>query len=304
MFIGVDHGTQAVRFATLDKRKLELPRENIAESSVVPDIEEGLNLKLEFVKLIGLTYSMGDGITKITDIRRVRNRGLKAVGGAGRYVGGGTAVYDAIRASNTRAIVLPGIHDESNVDSRMKFFSHGASPEKVGLAYYICKYHDSQDFILCDTSSNTVSLAVAESRILGAIDAAVFAPGVTQGPLDLPAIRDVDSGLMTANEAFSHGGLLKRNLDDRAVTVTLALYVSMEINALQVLLRDYATEGEIFLAGAAAVEVKELVDEHLNTSCMVLDPWSAATGCAAIAKAVWDGATDIMGIPVDFSPPG
>jgi len=81
MFIGVDHGTQAVRFATLDKRKLELPRENIAESSIAHDIEEGLNLKLEFVKLIGLTYSMGDGITKITDIRKVRNRGLKAVGG-------------------------------------------------------------------------------------------------------------------------------------------------------------------------------------------------------------------------------
>ncbi|HYA33743.1 MAG TPA: methanogenesis marker 12 protein [Candidatus Bathyarchaeia archaeon] len=303
MFIGVDHGTQAVRFATLDKRKLELPRENIAELSVVHDIEEGLNLKLEFVKLIGLTYSMGDGITKITDIRKVRNRGLKAVGGAGRYVGGGTAVYDAIRASNTRAIVLPGIHDESNVDSRMKFFSHGASPEKVGLAYYICKYHNSQDFILCDTSSNTVSLAVAESRILGAIDAAIFAPGVTQGPLDLQAIRDVDSGLMTANEAFSRGGLLKRDLNDRAVIATLALYVSMEINALQVLLRDYSAEGDIYLAGAAAVEVKGLVDEHLTTSCTVLDPWSAATGCAAIAKDVWDGATDIMGIPVDFSPP-
>lgn len=72
MFIGVDHGTQAVRFATLDKRKLELPRENIAESSIVHAIEEGLNLKLEFVKLIGLTYSMGDGITAITDIRKVQ----------------------------------------------------------------------------------------------------------------------------------------------------------------------------------------------------------------------------------------
>lgn len=77
MFIGVDHGTQAVRFATLDKRKLELPRENITESSVVRDIEEGLNLKLEFVKLIGLTYSMGDGITKITNSKKVRNRGSR-----------------------------------------------------------------------------------------------------------------------------------------------------------------------------------------------------------------------------------
>jgi len=89
MFIGVDHGTQAVRFATLDNRKLELPRERIAESSVINDIEEGLNLKLEFVNLIGLTYSMGDGITRITNIKKVRNRGLKAQGGAGSYFGGG-----------------------------------------------------------------------------------------------------------------------------------------------------------------------------------------------------------------------
>src|SRR5674536_377932 len=115
MFIGVDHGTQAVRFATLDNRKLELPRERIAESSVINDIEEGLNLKLEFVNLIGLTYSMGDGITRITNIKKVRNRGLKAQGGAGSYFGGGTAVYDAIYSSNAPAIVLPGIHDQSNI---------------------------------------------------------------------------------------------------------------------------------------------------------------------------------------------
>jgi hypothetical protein len=54
------------------------------------------------------------------------------------------------------------------------------------------------------------------------------------------------------------------------------------------------------LAGSAAAKVKALVDEHLSTSSIVLDPWSAATGCAAIAKDVWEGSVDIMGIPVDF----
>jgi putative methanogenesis marker protein 12 len=300
MFIGVDHGTQAVRFATLDNRKLELPREKIIESSVITDIEEGLNLKVEFVKLIGLTYSMGDGITHITDIKKVHNRGLKASGGAGLHVGGGTAVYDAIYNSNAPAIVLPGIHDKSNIDSRMKFFSHGASPEKVGVAYYVLKHHNEQDFILCDLSSNTVSLAVAESRIIGAIDAAIFAPGIVQGPLDLQAIRDVDNGVMTANEAFSHGGLLKRHLDESDMTGTLALFAAMEISALQVLLRDYATGGSIFLAGSAAPNVKNLLEEHLGTPSIVLEPWSAAKGCAIIAKDVWEGATDILGIPVDL----
>jgi len=300
MFIGVDHGTQAVRFSTLDNRKLELPREKIVESSVINEIEEGLNLKLEFVNLIGLTYSMGDGITNITNIKKVSNRGLKASGGAGQYVGGGTAVYDAIYNSDAPTIVLPGIHDESNIDSRMKFFSHGASPEKIGAAYYILKHHNEQDFILCDTSSNTVSVAVAESRIIGAIDAAILAPGVVQGPLDLQAIRDVDSGFMTANEAFSRGGLLKRHLDESEMIETLALFVAMEISALQVLLRDYATDGSIFLAGSAAPSIKDLLEEHLSVPSIVLEPWSAAKGCATVAKDVWEGASDILGIPVDF----
>jgi putative methanogenesis marker protein 12 len=300
MFIGVDHGTQAVRFATLDSRKLELPRENILESSVIKDLEDGLNLSLKSVKLIGLTYSMGDGITKISDIRNVHNRGLKASGGAGPYVGGGTAVYDAIYNSAAPAIVLPGIHDKSNIDSRMKFFSHGASAEKLGLAYYVSKHHNARDFILCDVSSNTVSLAVAESRIIGAIDAAIFAPGVRQGPLDLQAIRDVDCGLMTANEAFSQGGLLKRQLNENDFKRTLALFAAMEVSAMQVLLRDYSTGCSIFLAGSAAPDVRDLLEEHLRMSSVVLDPWSAAQGCAIIAKDVWEGATDIMGVEVDF----
>ena len=301
MFIGVDHGTQAIRFATSDNRKLELPRENITPTSVIRDIEEGLNLKFDFIKLIGLTYSMGDGITEITNVKKVRNRGLKAAGGAGRYVGGGTAVYDAISNSNTPAVVLPGIHDESNIDFRMRFFSHGASAEKVGLAYHVVTRYGDRDCILCDVSSNTVSLAIADSRIVGAIDAAIFAPGILQGPLDLQAIRDVDMGLKTANEAFSRGGVQKHNnTNEREKIATLALYVAMEINALQTLLHDYSTQGTVFLAGSAAPMVKELVDELLSTSSVLLDPWCAATGCAAVARDVWEGTADIMGIGVDL----
>ncbi|MGZ4903197.1 MAG: methanogenesis marker 12 protein [Halobacteriota archaeon] len=300
MFIGVDHGTQAIRFATLDNRKLELPRENITTESVIRDIEDGLNLNFDFVKLIGLTYSMGDGITEITNVKKVKNRGLKASGGAGRYVGGGTAVYDAIVNSHTPAVVLPGIHDESNIDFRMKFFSHGASAEKVGLAYYIITRYGDRDCIVCDVSSNTVSVALVDSRIIGAIDAAIFAPGILQGPLDLQAIRDVDMGLLTANEAFSRGGVQKCNVSEREKSATLALYAAMEINALQTLLRDYSTQGAVFLAGSAAPMVKELVDELLSTSSILLDPWCAATGCAAVAREAWEGAAEIMGIGVDL----
>jgi putative methanogenesis marker protein 12 len=300
MFIGVDHGTQAVRFATLDDRKFELPRKYITESTVINDIEEGLNLKFEFVKLIGLSYSMGDGINKIMDVRKVTNRGLREVGGAGRYIGGGTAVYDSIYNSGVPAVLLPGLHDKSDVDFRMRFFSHGASPEKIGVAYHVIKKYNEENFIICDVSSNTVTLAITKRRIMGAIDAAIFAPGIDQGPLDLQAIRDIDAGLKTANEAFSTGGILKRNMGEEEMMATLALYVAMEINALDVLLKDYDVYGSVFLAGAAAPRVKQLVDELLNTSSTLLEPWSAALGCAEIAKDVYEGADNIMGIAVDF----
>ncbi len=300
MFIGVDHGTQAIRFATLDNRRLELPRETITSDSVIRDLEEGLSLDLSYIKLIGLTYSMGDGITEITNVKKVRNRGLKAAGGAGLYVGGGTAVYDAIANSHIPAVVLPGIHDESDIDFRMKFFSHGASAEKVGLAYYALTHYGDKDCVLCDVSSNTVSLALADSRIVGAIDAAIFAPGIVQGPLDLQAIRDVDIGMLTANEAFSQGGVSQYSVSERERISTLALYVAMEINALQTLLHDYLTQGTVFLAGSAAPMVKELVDELLSTSSILLDPWCAAVGCAAVARDVWEGARQIMGIVVDL----
>ncbi len=243
---------------------------------------------------------MGDGINKITNIRKVKNRGLREEGGAGRYIGGGTAVYDSIYNSGVPAVVLPGLHDKSDVDFRMKFFSHGASPEKIGVSYHAIKKHGEENFIICDVSSNTVTLAITKRRITGAIDAAIFAPGLVQGPLDLQAIRDVDAGLTTANEAFSTGGILKRNMAEVEMIDTLALYVAMEINALQVLLKDYDVNGSIFLAGAAAPQIKQRVDTLLSTSSILLEPWSAALGCAEIAKDVYEGADNIMGIPVDF----
>ena len=63
--------------------------------------------------------------------------------------------------------------------------------------------------IVSDISSNTVTLAVASGKVIGAIDACIFAPGVHHGPLDLQAIRNVDDGFQTANQAFIEAGVLK-----------------------------------------------------------------------------------------------
>src|SRR5690606_41233321 len=93
-------------------------------------------------------------------------------------------------------------------DPRMKVFSHLTSPEKLGIAYHIlCLGY--KNFVVSDISSNTVTLAVADGKVVGAIDACIFAPGVHHGPLDLQAIRNVDNGYCTANQAFIEAGVLK-----------------------------------------------------------------------------------------------
>ena len=295
MFIGIDHGTTGIRFALLSgsasensARIYEISRERAAslrEREILREIERAFGVKLSDVKLVAVSYSMGDGISKITDLHAAKNRGLREeVAAAGLKVGGGTRVVDAIKSSGVPAVLIPGIHaDLHSLDRRMRFFSHGASPEKVGIAYYIFK-KGFKDFIFSDVSSNTVSVAVAGGEIVGAIDACIFAPGLIQGPLDLQLIRDVQKGLLNANEAFSSAGVLRKFGFQRLTAAetqkqkqgrgrreargavegasdafeTLALFVAMEISALLILLRDLASPSKIhiFLTGSVGESEK------------------------------------------------
>ncbi|MCD6387732.1 MAG: methanogenesis marker 12 protein [Methanophagales archaeon] len=301
MFIGIDHGTTGIRFALLENtcssadsetsaRIYEISRESAAslrEREILREIEHAFGVKLSDVKLVAVSYSMGDGISKITDLHAAKNRGLREeVAAAGLEVGGGTRVFDAIKSSGVPAVLIPGIHaDLHSLDRRMRFFSHGASPEKVGIAYYIFK-KGFKDFIFSDVSSNTVSVAVAGGEIAGAIDACIFAPGLIQGPLDLQLLREVQKGLLSANEAFSSAGVLRKFGFQRLTAAemqkqtqkqgrgrreargaaegasdafeTLALFVAMEISALLVLLRDLASTAKIhiFLTGSVGESEK------------------------------------------------
>ncbi len=139
MFIGIDHGTRAIRFANSEGRCYVIPRKeagSLAPSEIADRIREAFDLDsgAEKVELLALCYSMGDGISEIIRIEDAENRGVISQDGAGLHVGGGTNVFDAVLAARWPAILLPGIHDRSKIDPRMKVFSHGASPEKVGLA--------------------------------------------------------------------------------------------------------------------------------------------------------------------------
>ena len=325
MFVGIDHGTVGIRFAVLNEGKsgrasvFVLSRKKAAEidtEGIIREIEKGLELKTEEIKLVALTYSMGDGFSTIKDISKVRNRGVKSEEGAGAKVGGGTNVFDTILAAGIPTIMIPGIHAGSEtIDRRMKFFSHCASPEKVGVAYHIYK-KGFENFIFADISSNTVTMSVAKGKIIGAIDACLGSPGMYQGPIDLQMIREIDEGRITANEAFSNSGVLRKNWtnaitgNEELAMDALSLFAAMEIAAMRVLMRDYGyyhgveqPSSKIFLTGSVGEreEIKQRIDQLLgiNSETVTITMYSAAIGCAEIARDVFYGAKRILGIEVE-----
>ncbi len=302
IYLGMDHGTSAVRFAVISGdlvRLFEIPRKIAGEmkTDVLQNyIESNLGMTLSEIDLACITYSMGDGISEITDLRFVSGRGVSDISGTGEKTNAGTNVFDIFAHDVCPAILLPGLHQNNPVtDPRMAHFSHQASPEKIGIAFHACSLGHRR-FILSDIGSNTVTMAVSDSRILGAVDAAVFAPGTRHGPLDVCAIREVDAGKQTANEAFSSAGVG----DDKK---KLAFFAAMELSALDVLMKDYGPDGyDVLIAGSGGEdkEVAREISRLLQKPVESLGKWSAALGCAEIARAVIFGEKEIFGIPVRF----
>ena len=289
MFIGIDHGTTAMRFST-GNEEFKISREEARQFSAG---DLGRLSPLDEIEGIAVCYSMGDGISAITDIRKVQNRGVVSREGAGKHIGGGTRVYDEIRASGLPAVVIPGLHRGSPTDSRFKAYSHQASPEKIGILYEVSR-DLGDDVVVCDASSNTVTLLLTAGRIAGAFDACVFAPGTRHGALDVDAIRRIDRGESTANDAFLHAGVDHTMPPDLRVE-TMAMFAAMEC-ASMLLLNPGAN---VALAGSMAPAIALRVEELLSRDITVYDEWCAARGLARIARDVFTGATDILGLAVE-----
>ena len=289
MFIGIDHGTTALRFAS-DSAEFRIPREKATEFTIAA-LER--ICPIEDIEGIAVCYSMGDAITAITDIRKVKNRGIISREGAGKHTGGGTRVYDEIAKSGIPTVVIPGIHRGSPTDPRFKAYSHQTSPEKLGIAYGV-QQTLGDTFIVADVSSNTVSLLVTDGAITGAFDACVFAPGTAHGALDVDAIRRIDRGEETANEAFLHAGV-RQTIPDDLQAATLALWAAMEIASLRLL----APEAPAALAGSQAPAIGAEVSRLIRTPVTIFDDWAAARGCALIARDVFEGGVgSVLGLGV------
>ena len=290
MFIGIDHGTSAMRFAG-DRGQFKISRE--AARDFTPAMLSQL-CPIDEIEGIALCYSMGDGITALTAINKVKNRGIISREGAGKHIGGGTRVFDEIARSGIPAIVIPGIHRGSPTDPRFKAYSHQTSPEKIGIAYEAC-HALGGDVIVSDVSSNTVSLLVSAGKLVGAFDACVFAPGTLHGALDVDALRKIDSGECTANEAFQHAGV-NFSLPEEDRIPAVAMFSAMECAALRLL----NPRASIALAGSLAPAIAPEVRSLLGTDVAVYDEWCASRGLARIARDVFSGSKTILGLDVDL----
>ena len=290
MYIGIDHGTTAIRFAC-ETGNFRISRED-ARDFKFGDLER--LCPLDEIDGISVCYSMGDGISKITAIEKVRNRGVISRKGAGEHIGGGTKVYDEVAGSGAAAIVIPGIHRGSPTDPRFKAYSHQTSPEKIGIAYQVYLDH-GPDFIVADVSSNTVTMLVTGGKIVGAFDACIFSPGTKHGALDVDAIRKIDDGEWTANEAFLHAGV-GESLPEDLRKSALAMLTAMECASMKLLNR----EAKVALAGSMAPGISVEVEGLLRENVFVYDEWCASAGLWKIARDVFEKREGVLGLGLDL----
>lgn len=332
VFVGMDHGTTGISFSIMSSKEnkpnktFKVSRED-SKSGKVSAIEElSKYVDLSEIKLMAISYAMGDGINSIKPLDKVKNRGILSIEGAGKVTGGGTSVYSEIENSNIATILIPGLHKNTPcLDERFKAaYSHHASSEKISIAYNAYIETGWSNMIIGDISSNSVSMLIEDGIIKGAIDACLGAMGIVHGPIDLEMIRDIDEKRRTANECFSHAGAVKiadvnnkvafikdellenyQKGDEKAILAleAMAMTITMEIFGLAKIAKKI--DG-IVLTGSMG-SMKTPIDFHGKLKeyfgnehpIKLISKESGSIGAAQIAKDVYNGANNILGIEVE-----
>jgi len=145
--------------------------------------------------------------------------------------------------------------------------------------------------------------------------------GLLHGPIDLEMIREIDSKKITANEAFSTGGIIKiikdryrgventleellrcYKRDERCTLAveSLILSVAMEISALMILnpSRNVVLTGS--LANIKEFAIPERLKEYIDGNFYLLEGESGALGGALIAEDILKGVRNVLGVEVDY----
>ena len=332
-FIGMDHGTTGISFCIMSDdgdviEVFKIGREESKKGLVNVTEELTKRTDLSDVKLMAITYAMGDGINQILPANQVKDRGILSMSGAGKVTGGGTTVFDELEQLNLPMVMIPGLHkDSTSLDERFRAaYSHQASPEKVSISYNAVKETGWSNFIVADISSNSVDILIEDGRIKGAMDACLGAMGVVHGPLDLEMLRDIDENNASANGCFSHAGAIKiagidgkvanmkdqlldnyKKGDEKAILAidTLIMTVAMEIAGLDVVCEN-EIEGIVLTGSIGSAtepfDFKDKINKYFKGKypLKVISKESGAIGAAQIAMDVYGGRKEILGIEVNI----
>jgi putative methanogenesis marker protein 12 len=327
----MDHGTTGISFSIMsnegeiiDSFKIDREDSKAGKVSAIDEIIKRVDIRS--IKLMGITYGMGDGLNYIQSLDTVNKRGILSINGAGKVTGGGTSVYSEIENSKIPSILIPGLHKNSpSLDRLFKAaYSHQGSSEKVSISYYAYLKTKWKNMIIADISSNSVNILVENGKIRGAIDACLGAIGIVHGPLDLEMIRNIDEGKLTANEAFSTAGaikiadintkvayikdeLLKKfvegNNEVKLAIDTLVMTVAMEIFGLIGIAKNKING--IVLTGSlgsmkSPIDFEKELNKYLKNQfpIKILSSESGSIGSTLIARDVYSGKKDILGIEV------
>ena len=332
-FIGMDHGTTGISFCIMSDEGdvievFKIGREESKKGLVSVTDELNKRVDLSHVKLMAITYAMGDGINQILPASQVKDRGILSMSGAGKVTGGGTTVFDELEQLNLPMVMIPGLHkDSTSLDELFRAaYSHQASPEKVSISYNAVKETGWSNFIVADISSNSVDILIEDGRIKGAMDACLGAMGVVHGPLDLEMLRDIDENNASANGCFSHAGAIKiagidgkvanmkdqlldnyKKGDEKAILAidTLIMTVAMEIAGLDIVCEN-EIEGIVLTGSIGSAtepfDFKDKINKYFKGKypLKVISKESGAIGAAQIAMDVYGGRKEILGIEVNI----
>ena len=333
VFIGMDHGTTGISFCLMsDEGRVidvfKIGREESKKGLVSATEELAKRVDFEDVKLMAITYAMGDGINKILPTDKVEDRGILSINGAGKVTGGGTSVFSELEQLDIDSIMIPGLHKDSTSLNELfrAAYSHQASPEKVSISYNAVKETGWSNFIVADISSNSVDILIEDGKIKGAMDACVGAMGIVHGPIDLEMIRNIDEKGASANDCFSHAGAIKiagidgkvanmkdqllenyKKGDEKAKLAidTLIMTVAMEIAGLDVVCEN-EIEGIVLTGSIGSATEPFNFEDEINKyfknkyELKVISKESGAIGAAQIAMDVYNGKKEILGIEVDI----
>ena len=333
VFVGMDHGTTGISFCIMSDDGdiidiFKIGREESKKGLVSASEELTKRIDLDSVKLMAITYAMGDGINRILPTENVKDRGILSINGAGKVTGGGTSVFSELQELNIPSVMIPGLHKDSTSLDRLfrAAYSHQASPEKVSISYNAIKETGWNNFIVADISSNSVDILIEDGKIKGAIDACLGAMGIVHGPIDLEMIRDIDENNASANDCFSHAGAIKiagidgkvanmkdqllenyKNGDEDAKLAidTLIMTVAMEIAGLDIACNN-DIEGIVLTGSVGSATEPFNFEDEINKyfknkyQLKVISKESGAIGAAQIAMDVFNGEKEILGIEVDF----